>query len=874
MPDAEFTEPYEETLETIRQRMFDTLASLYPDPETRPDIREPQPAFTLLSTPAAELALFYEELNQQLRNSFVQFAETPYLDYRGEELGVTRLAPTVSTGTLRFMGDVGTIVPIGTTASTEAPNPDDPSYSFDTTDSGTIVGVTDPVVAPTPLLVGGYVQTAQAGGATANEVQLVTLMNASAGTFTMTYSGQTTAAIDWDATAVEVRDALVALSNIAGACEVQTITVNATNGDYTITCLGFTTAAIDHDATAGTVQTALETAGVTPGDVIVTGGPGDVGGTTPYTFTFRGGQAYTNVATMTTDPTNLTGVATATVATVTPGAVADVSVSGAAGGPWTITFENALALTDVAEITLTTSGLTGSAGNITGDVVYQFAYVSSLISEQPTRGLTLPSPESSALTAVSGESVVVLIPSTAYVASGDMADLIEITAVRIYRSYKPVSDVDFGDFKLVGEVSTNPTMSNAFLDNVSDAEFLLLDPDEDAEVAIPDVNTTGVVDVAGVSQDTGEATSVAAGTVSILQDDTPGVEVVTNSTDFSGGSDEEDTEVYRERILEFIQASGGAGNVADYAIWAKSIDGIYGVSVSPEWDGPGTVKVVVSGPNNEAIADADKIEEVRQYIAGTKAIADPTTVGTMAATPSNGAGALDDDTYYYAVTFMNSSGGETVISPLVSAVVAGAHDTVTLSDIPLGPTGVTGPELCTQRRLYRRKGVAGDWHLLTLMEDNSTTGYTDVTVEASLPAPSTPGAATLTGRTIPAGNSTSLYDGVAPLGSHVTVQTVVPLAVYVTADIVPQTGYSIAGSSGTVDLSALLYLSLDAYVKTLEPGQNVKYIDVMNAIHDTPGVDDFANVLINGVASSLAVPDTDACEFSSGPSVFTEVTSV
>ena len=51
-------------------------------------------------------------------------------------------------------------------------------------------------------------------GAGANEVQLITLANHTGGTFTLTWNGQTTAAIAYNATAATVAAALKALSNI------------------------------------------------------------------------------------------------------------------------------------------------------------------------------------------------------------------------------------------------------------------------------------------------------------------------------------------------------------------------------------------------------------------------------------------------------------------------------------------------------------------------------------------------------------------------------------------------------------------------------------------------------------------------------------
>lgn len=69
----------------------------------------------------------------------------------------------------------------------------------------------------------------------------------------------------------------------------QYVTVNATGGQFKLTYAGQTTADIAYNATAGTVQTALEALStIDPGDIVVTGGPGGSGGTTPYLVTFIG----------------------------------------------------------------------------------------------------------------------------------------------------------------------------------------------------------------------------------------------------------------------------------------------------------------------------------------------------------------------------------------------------------------------------------------------------------------------------------------------------------------------------------------------------------------------------------------------------------
>jgi hypothetical protein len=98
--------------------------------------------------------------------------------------------------------------------------------------------------------------------------------------------------------------------------EVQTLTEGGSGlTSFTITFSGQTTASIDDDATAAEVQAALiALSNIDPGDVVVTGGPL---GTGPFTVTFGGQYAGTNVAAMTTTPTGGTG--TVVVATSTAG---------------------------------------------------------------------------------------------------------------------------------------------------------------------------------------------------------------------------------------------------------------------------------------------------------------------------------------------------------------------------------------------------------------------------------------------------------------------------------------------------------------------------------------------------------------------------
>lgn len=115
-----------------------------------------------------------------------------------------------------------------------------------------------------------------------------------------------------------------------GTNEQQTITIDATGGTFTVTYDGQTTGAVAYNAAAGTLEDALEAlSNLAPGDVEVTKA-GSV-----FTLTFGGTLAKTNVAAVTTNAASLTGGAsTATVATSTPGAAGATSIAvDALSGP-------------------------------------------------------------------------------------------------------------------------------------------------------------------------------------------------------------------------------------------------------------------------------------------------------------------------------------------------------------------------------------------------------------------------------------------------------------------------------------------------------------------------------------------------------------
>lgn len=108
----------------------------------------------------------------------------------------------------------------------------------------------------------------------------------------------------------------------APANEKQSLKVEATGGTTKLTFEGQQTTAIKFNASAAEVQAALEAlANINVGDVAVSGGPGNETGTTPYIVLFGGRLGDTDVAAITADSTALTGGNhTVVISTTTAGA--------------------------------------------------------------------------------------------------------------------------------------------------------------------------------------------------------------------------------------------------------------------------------------------------------------------------------------------------------------------------------------------------------------------------------------------------------------------------------------------------------------------------------------------------------------------------
>lgn len=136
------------------------------------------------------------------------------------------------------------------------------------------------------------------------------------------------------------------------------------------------------------------------------------------------------------------------------------------------------------------------------------------------------------------------------------------------------------------------------------------------EATIPE---QGTVDIPVASVLTGATYNVTRNTVTLQKQPNENITSVTNENPIRGGTDEEDDDTYRERILEKLRSAevSFVGCDADYVRWAKEVPGVGSAVVEPEWKGPGTVKVVVADPDGSAVGE-ETLKAVENYIVSPK----------------------------------------------------------------------------------------------------------------------------------------------------------------------------------------------------------------------------------------------------------------
>lgn len=155
----------------------------------------------------------------------------------------------------------------------------------------------------------------------------------------------------------------------------------------------------------------------------------------------------------------------------------------------------------------------------------------------------------------------------------------------------------------------------------------------DAEVTI----AAGSAIVAVTAAVAGAAGNTAAASKMTLASPIAGAQstATVNAPGLSAGTDEEDDESLRARVLERIQQPPHGGAAHDYATWAKEVAGVTRAWVYPEQLGLGTVQVIFVMDDKEStiIPDSTEVEAVQAYIDAARPVTADVTVTAPTAVP-------------------------------------------------------------------------------------------------------------------------------------------------------------------------------------------------------------------------------------------------
>ncbi len=129
------------------------------------------------------------------------------------------------------------------------------------------------------------------------------------------------------------------------------------------------------------------------------------------------------------------------------------------------------------------------------------------------------------------------------------------------------------------------------------------------------IGSEGTVEVEIEAVEAGISGNVSANTITFLSSPIQGVASVTNPLPTSGGTNEEDDESLRQRILECDAAQGASfvGSIADYERWTKEVDGVGSVIVVPPIIDDGIITLVVTDSAGNP-ATLDLCEDVYNHI--------------------------------------------------------------------------------------------------------------------------------------------------------------------------------------------------------------------------------------------------------------------
>lgn len=136
------------------------------------------------------------------------------------------------------------------------------------------------------------------------------------------------------------------------------------------------------------------------------------------------------------------------------------------------------------------------------------------------------------------------------------------------------------------------------------------------------------------AEDVGAAYNVAAGTIINQYSSISGIVGVTNPAATAGGADPESDASLFARYEAHLQKPVTGGNVHHYEQMALETPGVGAVKVTPLENGPGTVGVLIAGPEKQPV-DSEIVAACAAHIEGYRLIGPTVTVASAEGLPIN-----------------------------------------------------------------------------------------------------------------------------------------------------------------------------------------------------------------------------------------------
>lgn len=150
----------------------------------------------------------------------------------------------------------------------------------------------------------------------------------------------------------------------------------------------------------------------------------------------------------------------------------------------------------------------------------------------------------------------------------------------------------------------------------------------------------GVYTVPAQAEKIGRRYNVEANAIVRMKLNLHNVASITNPAAAYGGTDDETDRAFLDRFHEFLRRPISSGNVNHYISWAKEVPGVSFAAAVPLWSGPGTVKVIIAGPDHEPV-DQTIVSACAAHIEAERPIGAAVTVQSVTASTINVSAAIN-----------------------------------------------------------------------------------------------------------------------------------------------------------------------------------------------------------------------------------------